>query len=115
MNFNWNPTVNDAAEPNSNWVDWLLKHKKKIYAAILLVVGMLGGNVDRINGVVNSITTDPALVKRVDSLEFDVNVLKGEMTDVMNSMATDKTFKPADPAVNVETDAGTFKWEKPNK
>lgn len=77
------------------------KHKNKIWGGILLAVGLLGGNVDRVGSLIPDVA-NPGLVKRVESLENSVKSFNTVFSENKFCTCSDKTPKGDDGVIKVE-------------
>jgi hypothetical protein len=61
-------------------VSWWVKNKNKVYAAILVIVGVLGGNADRVNELLPTVEhSHDDIVERLDNLEGRVIILEDSL------------------------------------
>ena len=64
----------------SKVISWWAKNRQKVYAVVILIVGLLGGNVDRLSEIVSSMYPEnpqiQLLTDRVDDLNNRVEVLE---------------------------------------
>ena len=62
-------------------IPFYVKYKTQIWTAIFFVVGLFGGNVDRLKPLLTDVTVGP-VVERLDKLEGDVKNLGQSQSDV---------------------------------
>jgi hypothetical protein len=71
--------VNDKSDLGDA-VTWWVKNKNKVYAAILVIVGVLGGNADRVNELLPTVEhSHDDIVERLDNLEGRVIILEDSL------------------------------------
>jgi len=67
---------------------WWIKNKNKVYGIILVAIGMLGGNADRISKTIADILPDGAVVPandlepRIDTLESNQAILRQDVNNL---------------------------------
>lgn len=74
--FTWSKSLDAPAQPDVS-SSWWTKHKNKVYGVLLLVSGLLGGNLDRLTGT--ELLATPAkvalLTEQVDKFQSSVDDL----------------------------------------
>jgi hypothetical protein len=71
--------VNDKSDLGDA-VTWWVKNKNKVYAAILVIVGVLGGNADRVNELLPTVEhSHDDIIERLDNLDGRVIILEDSL------------------------------------
>lgn len=79
-------------------LSWWTKHKSKVYGVILFMVGLLGGNVDRFNDIVGTVSEAFCGLKEETGDTSEASSIKSELdqfkADILDAL---KRLEPTTP------------------